>query len=81
MWVLNPFLDGGTDHSDALFYSSLSLIKEDYFKKAAFKTYGHPMDFWISLLGNPEYKDLADQVTDTLSRCQHHIYVNEASQA
>lgn len=58
MWVLNPFSDDGTDHSDALLE-----LKTDYSQKAAFKTFGHPMDFWISLLNIAEYKDLADQAT------------------
>lgn len=58
MWVLNPFSDDGTDHSDALLE-----LKVDYSQKAAFKTFGHPMDFWVSLLDIPEYKELADQAT------------------
>ena len=58
IWILNPYSDDSTDHSDALLE-----LKADYSQKVAFKTFGNPMDFWISLLDNPEYKDLADQAT------------------
>lgn len=58
MWVLNPFSDEGTDHSDALLE-----LRTDYTQKAAFKTFAHTMDFWVALLDIPEYKELAEQAT------------------
>ena len=56
MWMLNPFTDEGTDHCDALLE-----LRADYSQKAVFKTFSHPMDFWVTLLDIPEYKELAEQ--------------------
>ncbi|XP_076061599.1 protein FAM200A-like [Oratosquilla oratoria] len=36
-------------------------LRGDYSQKAVFKTFSHPMDFWVTLLDIPEYKDLAEQ--------------------
>ena len=57
MWVLNPFSNEGTD-SDALLE-----LKVDYYQKAAFQTFAHPMDFWVSMLHVPEFRELAEQAT------------------
>ncbi|XP_069164996.1 protein FAM200B-like [Procambarus clarkii] len=59
MWMLNPFADEGTDHCDALLE-----LRADYSQKAVFKTFSHPMDFWVTLLDIAEYKDLAEQAID-----------------
>nr|XP_045596426.1 protein FAM200A-like [Procambarus clarkii] len=56
MWMLYTFTDEGTDNCDALLE-----LRADYSQKAVFKTFTHPMDFWVTLLDIPEYKDLAEQ--------------------
>ena len=40
MWVLTPFQNDGTDD-----YDTLLDLKVDYYQKAAFQTFAHPMDF------------------------------------
>lgn len=54
--MFNLFKDEGTDDCDALLE-----LRMDYSQKSVFKTFSHLMNFWVTLLDIPEYKNLAEQ--------------------
>lgn len=73
MLMLNSFTNEGIDYCDALLE-----LRAD-FSQNVFKTFSHPMEFWVTLLDIPEYNDLAEQAKAIFVQLPHHICISKGS--